>query len=87
MYDGVNLVTLAEEDDIGWLTDRKSALAIIVPQLDIIDRQDSLQRIAAMLPAQRDALLKKMAKILRRQQGLRDEDQDDGSNIIHQQPK
>jgi tetratricopeptide (TPR) repeat protein len=82
MYDSVNMITLAKEDDIGWLTDRKSALAIIVPQLEIIDRQDSLQRIAAMLPAQRDALLKKMAKILRRQQGLRDEDQDDGSGSI-----
>jgi len=83
MYDSVNMITLAKEDDIGWLTDRKSALAIIVPQLEIIDRQDSLQRIAAMPPAQRDALLKKMAKILRRQQGLHDEDQDDGSNAFN----
>ena len=82
LYDSLNLIEMAREGDIGWLTDRKSALAIIVSQLQIIDRQDSLQRIAAMPPAQRDALLKKMAKTQRRLQGLRDEDQDDGTNAF-----
>jgi outer membrane protein assembly factor BamD (BamD/ComL family) len=82
MYDSLNMTTLARDEDFGWLNDRKAALAIIVPQLDIIDRQDSLQRIAALPPAQRDALLKKMARTLRRLQGLRDEDQDDGTNAF-----
>ena len=36
-------------------------------------RQDSLQRIAAMPPAQRDVLLRKMARTLRRLQGLKEE--------------
>ncbi len=65
--------------DISWLPDRKTALTIIVHNLDVIDRQDSLQRIAALPPAQRDAYIKKLVRYLRRQQGLRDE-ADSGSN-------
>ena len=59
--------------DLSWLPDRKSALGAIVRNLEVIDRQDSLQRIAAMPPAQRDAYIKKLVRYLRRQQGLRDE--------------
>lgn len=64
---------MASMGDIGWLPDRKAALAIIVSNLQVIDRQDSLQRIAALPPARRDALIKKLVRTLRRQQGLRDE--------------
>ena len=59
--------------DISWLPDRKTALATIVRNLDVIQRQDSLQRIAGLPPAQRDAYIKKLVRYLRRQQGLRDE--------------
>jgi hypothetical protein len=80
LYDSLNMndPLILEQKD--WLPDRKSALVIIVAQLQIMDRQDSLQRIAAMPPAQRDALLKKMAKNLRRLQGLRDSEQEDDFN-------
>ncbi|HMH22092.1 MAG TPA: hypothetical protein VK563_09960 [Puia sp.] len=66
--------------DIAWLPDRKAALASIVIQLRILARQDSLQRIAAMPPADRDAYIKKLVKTLRRQKGLRDDDQQDPSD-------
>ncbi len=79
-YDSLNLISLASEGDVSWLPDRKSTLATIVAQMDVLARQDSLQRIAAMPPAQRDALLKKMAKYLRKLQGLRDEEEADGGN-------
>lgn len=59
--------------DISWLPDRKAALAVIVAQLQVIDRQDSLQRIAAMPVPQRDAYIKRLVRALRRQQGLHDE--------------
>lgn len=74
-YDSLNLTSADRETigDISWLPDRKAALAVIVRQLDIIGRQDSLQRIAALPPAQRDAYIKKMVRTLRRLQGLRDE--------------
>ncbi|HVS95683.1 MAG TPA: hypothetical protein VHE54_04325, partial [Puia sp.] len=63
--------------DISWLNDRKAGLAVIVSNLQVIDRQDSLQRIASLPAAQRDALIRKLVRTLRRQQGLRDE-QDTG---------
>ncbi|HLZ87013.1 MAG TPA: hypothetical protein VKQ52_07235, partial [Puia sp.] len=74
-YDSLNLTSADRETlgDISWLPDRKAALAVIVKQLQVIDRQDSLQRIAAMPAQQRDAYIKKLVRYLRRQQGLRDE--------------
>ncbi len=78
-YDSLNLIDAAGQGDISWLPDRKAALATIVAQLQILDRQDSLQRIAAMPAAERDALLKKMARAFRKQQGLRDEEAADGT--------
>jgi tetratricopeptide (TPR) repeat protein len=77
-YDSLNLASLSPEEQVG-IPDRKKALAGIVAQLLVIERQDSLQRIAAMDPAERDAYIKRLAKALRRQQGLRDEEQADGS--------
>jgi hypothetical protein len=47
--------------------------------MDIMYRQDSLQRIAALSPPIRDAFLKRLAKLLRKQQGLKDQEEDDGS--------
>jgi tetratricopeptide (TPR) repeat protein len=74
-YDSLNLTAADAETlgDISWLADRKAALTTIVRQLDVLARQDSLQRIAALPPAQRDAYIKKLVRTLRRQQGLRDE--------------
>ncbi len=59
------------EDDF---TDRKENLTLVVEKLDIIDREDSLQRIAAMSPLERDALVKRMVRKYRKEQGLKDED-------------
>jgi outer membrane protein assembly factor BamD (BamD/ComL family) len=81
LYDSVNMVELSAQGDIGWLNDRKAGLAIIVAQLQVMDRQDSLQRIAALPPAQRDILLKKMARYLRHLQGLKDQDEDEGVGL------
>ena len=78
-YDSLNILAITgiTSDDISWLPERRANLAIIVTQLQIIDRQDSLQRIALLPADQRNALIKKMVKTLRRQQGLREEDQSD----------
>jgi hypothetical protein len=72
-YDSLNINDPLPLGDISWLPDRKAALAIIVTQLQVIERQDSLQRIAALPPDQRDAYIKKLVKTLRKRQGLRDE--------------
>src|ERR1019366_7529503 len=42
--------------------------------INIIEREDSLQSIAAMSPANRDAFLKKLSKKLKKEQGIKDND-------------
>ncbi len=74
-YDSLilNANDVAPRGELDWLPDRKRALRTIVQDMDILYRQDSLQRIAAMPPPQRDAYIKKLVRYLRKQQGLRDE--------------
>ncbi|MDR3712129.1 MAG: hypothetical protein P4L51_04895 [Puia sp.] len=67
--------------DIGWLPERKAFLDKIVAQMAIIDRQDSLQKIAALPLAERDAYLKKLLRLLRKQQGLQEDDQTGSGSV------
>lgn len=53
---------------------KKDALGIIVIQTSILERQDSLLRIAAMPATEREAFIKKLVKQLRKQQGLKEDD-------------
>ena len=52
---------------------RKEMLGRLSASLGTMDRQDSLQRIAALPENERSDFIKKMVKQLRRQQGLKDE--------------
>lgn len=52
---------------------RKKSLAIIIAQLGIKNRQDSLQRIAGLPEDDRKEFVKKLVKQLRKAQGLKDE--------------
>lgn len=52
---------------------RKSALAKIVRNLDIIDREDSLQTIAAMSATDRENFIKKLSKVLKKERGIKDD--------------
>jgi hypothetical protein len=78
-YDSVNISNPNIADSLKILLDRKQALSHIVPQILIIQRQDSLQRIAAMTPEERDSYLKKMLRAYRKQQGLSEEEFNGGS--------
>lgn len=72
-YDSTDLNTIQPEDQEAFKA-KKDALTIIAAQQVIINRQDSLQKIAAMPEADRNAYLKKLLRQLRKQQGLKDED-------------
>ncbi|MEQ1676566.1 MAG: tetratricopeptide repeat protein [Chitinophagaceae bacterium] len=52
---------------------RKKSLAILAASMDVIERQDSLQRIAAMPEEERREYVKKLVRQIRRQQGLKEE--------------
>jgi tetratricopeptide (TPR) repeat protein len=62
--------------DITQIQERKNALAAIVGQINIIEREDSLQTIAAMSPDDRNSFLKKLSKKLKKERGIKDEDVD-----------
>jgi len=52
---------------------KQQVLAKIAMQLDIIERQDSLQKIAAMPEDERKDFVKKVVRQIRKQQGLKEE--------------
>ncbi len=79
VYDSVNVSNPGIADSLKVLFDRKQALTHIVPEILIIQRQDSFQHIAAMTPAERESYLKKIFRAYRKQQGLAEEDISNGS--------
>ncbi len=81
-YDSVNVNDPQAVEDPASLNDRRKSLEKIVIQLNIIERQDSLQRLAGLPQAERDAFIKKMVKSIRKQQGLRDEEQQGGDSFF-----
>jgi tetratricopeptide (TPR) repeat protein len=59
--------------DSAEIADRKPTLRRLADQLIIIDVEDSLQMIAALSPADRDAFIKKLSKKLRKDAGIKEE--------------
>jgi tetratricopeptide (TPR) repeat protein len=73
-YDSVSAAYIMADSDKNRLALRQPALKVIAQNLQDINAQDSLQAIAALPKAQQDAIIKKELRQLRRQQGLKDED-------------
>ena len=71
-YDSIQLNDPGIKDPDA-ITSRKESLGRIANNLEIIERQDSLQRIAAMPEDERKAFVRQLAKKYRKQQGLKDE--------------
>ncbi len=78
-YDSIDINNITKKDDLDRIALRKPALKIISDNLDNIHLQDSLQQIAALPEAEREAFLKKTAKKLRKMRGL-SEESDESSN-------
>lgn len=72
-YDSVDANAVTEEE-MAMFNNRKESLTVIAAQQSIINRQDSLQRLAAMPEAEREAFVKKLLKQLRKQQGIKEDD-------------
>src|SRR6185312_13339922 len=72
-YDSLQLddTTLANIEEIKL---RKSALQEVVRNLNIIDREDSLQAIAALSTYDRTLLIKKLSKKLNKERGIKNGD-------------
>lgn len=71
-YDSLQVRDL-NETELASVNERKPIASKISRNLLAINRQDSVQKIAAMPEAERNAFLNRMVKQLRKQQGLKDE--------------
>lgn len=81
-YDSVNVTVKDKQIDSATIADRKEILARLVPKIIEIEKQDSLQMIAALSPTDRNAFVKKMAKKYRKENGLKEEEDFSGSTPI-----
>jgi outer membrane protein assembly factor BamD (BamD/ComL family) len=72
-YDSLEMSGISPED-VDRVTARKAGLIKVVAALTKINHQDSLQRIAGMPEEERNDYLKKLARQLRRQRGLKEEE-------------
>ncbi|MGG9972403.1 tetratricopeptide repeat protein [Ferruginibacter sp. SUN002] len=77
-YDSLDMSDTALGESSNKIILRKGALAKIVQKINIIEREDSLQRIAALAPIDRDAFIKKLSKKLRKEKGLKETDPNGG---------
>ncbi len=73
-YDSVDIAEPSILIDSAEVADRKSALRLIATQYGIIQLEDSLQMIASLLPAERDAFIKKLLKKDKKSKGKYEEE-------------
>lgn len=81
-YDSLQISSKEDTLVVRDVTERKESLAKLVQHLEVIDHEDSLQRIAAMPEAEREAYVKKILRRLRKEQGLKEEDASVGTAPI-----
>lgn len=66
-------------ENLDLIQQRRASLSKIVEKIYIIEKEDSLQKVAAMEPAKRDAFVKKLSRKLRKERGLKEEDNSAGT--------
>jgi TolA-binding protein len=71
-YDSLLMNDLPDAELEG-IMQRREMLTRLISNINAIEKEDSLQRIASMPDAERTAYIKKMVRQLRKQQGLKDE--------------
>ena len=81
MYDSLQSGDTSLVAQIAGIQARRNSLSKIVDNINSIEREDSLQKIAAMPEIERTAFVKKMAKRLRKAQGIKEDENstDNGS--------
>jgi outer membrane protein assembly factor BamD (BamD/ComL family) len=85
-YDSLDVNSLTAAADKERVLFRKPPLLKIAENTLLITRQDSLQALAKLPAAQRDAIVKKQVKLLRKQLGLKEEDPGSTNTAVKQVP-
>ncbi|MFT3680356.1 MAG: tetratricopeptide repeat protein [Ferruginibacter sp.] len=81
-YDSLQSGDTSLNDRMEELIARKNSLSEIVQKIVILEREDSLQRIAALPAVERDAFVKKLSKKLRKERGIKEEDNSGATDLI-----
>lgn len=83
MYDSLQTGSDSVMDKlIAKIQDRKAALTKIAEAISNIEREDSLQHVAAMPLSEREDFVKKLVRRLRKEQGLKDDGSSGGGSIL-----
>ncbi len=83
MYDSLQMNDTTFTDKLAQIQTRRTALTKIVAVIANIEREDSLQRLAALAPAEREIFIKKLVKKLRKENGLKEDVNNTGNNPIN----
>ena len=83
LYDSLQTGDTSLAERMTQIETRKTALSKIVEAITNIEREDSLQRIAAMEPAIREDFVRKLLRKLRREKGLKDVVNNSGGDNIN----
>lgn len=81
LYDSVDLGDPGLKDTKA-LIERKTVLRFLAAQIDIADRQDSLQRIAGMPEEERKDFVRRLVRQLRKEKGLKDDLGASGASLV-----
>ena len=81
-YDSLSGTINKTPADSALIEERKELLSRLVPKIIAIQREDSLQMLAALPTAEREAFIKKMVKKYRKENGLKEEDDFAGNTLI-----
>ena len=81
-YDSLNITGKETDFNSKTIEERKEILSRLVPELLAVEREDSLQAVAGMAPAERDLFIKKMVKKYRKENGFKEDDDFSGNTII-----
>lgn len=81
-YDSLQSDTSSLDRQPFDINERRNSLSKVVKEISVIELEDSLQMIAAMAPADRDAFIKKLLKKYRKERGLKEDDKFEGNTLI-----
>jgi tetratricopeptide (TPR) repeat protein len=82
-YDSLQLGSDSSLNErIRQVQSRKTTLSKIVEQITNIEREDSLQHIAGMVPVDRENFVKRLARQMRKEQGLKEENNSDNNGML-----
>ena len=73
MYDSLQMSDTSFTENIAQIQTRRAALTKIVAFTDNVEREDSLQRIAALTASDREIFVKKLVKKLRKENGFKED--------------